>query len=64
MVLVVLCIQAALTATSDQRARLQALRMADNTLSMLSHAKMDAAGAGVFIAGEGIEALMQVWPLA
>jgi hypothetical protein len=53
-------LQASLTATSDQRAKLQALRMADHTLTMLSHAKMDAAGAGVFFAGDGAEALMQV----
>jgi hypothetical protein len=52
--------QAALTATSDQRAKLQALRMADHTLTMLSHAKMDVAGAQLFFKGKGVESLMQV----
>lgn len=54
--------QAALTATSDQRTRLQALRMADHTLSMLASSKVDPAGASVFFAGEGVESLMQVRP--
>lgn len=53
-------LQAALTATSDQRTRLQALRMADHTLSMLASSKVDPAGASVFFAGNGVDSLMQV----
>jgi hypothetical protein len=53
-------LQATLTPASDQRTKLQALRLAENTLVLLSKVVFDATGAGVFFAGQGIDNLMQL----
>lgn len=55
-----LAMQATLTVGSDQRTKLQALRMAENTLILLSRVQFDATGAGVFASGQGIENSMQL----
>jgi len=52
--------QAALTATSDQRTKMQALRMAENTLTLMSHMEMDSGGAHQFFAHNGVDSMMQL----
>jgi hypothetical protein len=55
-----LALQTQLTAASDNRTKLLALRLADNTLSLLSRVAFDASGAPVFVAAGGIDSLMQL----
>jgi hypothetical protein len=53
-------VQATITATSDARTKLQALRMAENTLSLLAHMEMEADGADEFFKHSGIDSMMQL----
>ena len=53
-------LQSQLTANSDQRAKMLALRMAENTLVMLSRISFDAAGANAFFAAGSVENLLQL----
>lgn len=55
-----MALQSTLTSASDQRTKLQALRMAENTLILLSRTSFDGSGAASFFAGQGIENLMQL----
>lgn len=51
-------LQGALTETSDQRSRVLALRLAEDTLGLLSAASPDALGAAAFAKGQGLKSLM------
>ncbi|KAA0148584.1 hypothetical protein FNF31_07374 [Cafeteria roenbergensis] len=51
-------LQGALTETSDQRSRVLALRLAEDTLGLLSAASPDALGAAAFANGQGLKSLM------
>ena len=55
-----LSVQATITAASDARTKLQALRMADNTLSLMAQMDMDDDGAKAFFRGHGVESMMQL----
>lgn len=55
-----LTLQSQLTAASDMRTKLMALRLADNTLALLARVQFDATGAPAFFAGNGIDNLMQL----
>ena len=55
-----LALQATLTAASDQRTKLAALRMAENTLVLFSRVAFELSGATAFFVGGGIDNLMQL----
>jgi hypothetical protein len=52
--------QSSLTATSDQRSKLQALRCAENTLSLLSKLTFDPVCSGAFFAGGSVDHLLTI----
>jgi len=52
--------QASLTPASDQRSKMQALRMAENTLTLLARMEFDSSGADAFFRNNGVASMLSL----